>query len=143
MSGKSRRFHKDHTLPVNGEVFVFGSNLAGRHGKGAALVAKKEFNAIDGRGEGYQHYSDHEYYGPSCHCYAIPTKDEKIKTLPLSRIMVHVQAFIAFSKASPSQFFITRIGCGLAGYDDEDIAPMFKNCGDNVNFPEEWEYFLN
>lgn len=141
MKVSNRRFHKDHTLPMNGEIFVFGSNLAGRHGKGAALVAKNEFNAINGRAEGYQ-YQETTYIGPTRHCYAIPTKDEHIQTLPLNRIRIYVHTFVKFSKRSQATFFVTRVGCRLAGYKDEDIAPMFAECGDNVIFPEEWRLFL-
>ena len=110
------------------QIFVFGSNLAGRHGKGAALEARKTHGAIYGCGEGLQGCS-----------YGIPTKDEKLQTLPLSKIQSHVQKFLVFAKEnSDMQFNLTRIGCGLAGYQDKDIAPMFKGAEDNVILPEGW-----
>jgi len=109
-------------------VFVFGSNLAGRHGKGAALYARQEHGAIYGVGKGLQGNS-----------YAIPTKDENLKTLPLSEIKQYVKEFIIFAEEHPNLTFnVTRIGCGLAGYKDENIAPMFKNSPRNCNLPEGW-----
>lgn len=125
------RYHKDHTEPQNGEVFVFGSNLAGIHGAGAARLAEQKYGA--GRGVGI---------GLAGDSYAIPTKDYEICTLPLESIYGDVGRFIVFSKMYLNDFFVTRVGCGLAGYKDSDIAPMFKGCRDNVIFPEEWKEFL-
>lgn len=107
---------------TSNRIFVFGSNLRGRHGKGAALTALRRFGAIEGRGIGH--------YGMS---YAIPTKDEYIKTLSLVRIKSFVEEFLEYAQAEIGilEFNVTRIGCGLAGYKDKEIAPMFKplqNC---------------
>ena len=86
-------------------IFVFGSNLAGRHGKGAALHARQNCGAIYGQGEGLQGQS-----------YAIPTKDARLRTLPLGIIAVHINNFILFARSRPDlEFEVTRIGCGLAG----------------------------
>lgn len=113
------------------EIFVFGSNLAGRHGKGAALTAYKSYGAIYGQGIGLQ--------GDS---YAIPTKDEKINTLPLSKIKKYVEQFIKFAKLNPDlRFKVTAIGTGLAGYDEADIAPMFINAPDNCILPVGWRNY--
>ncbi len=112
------------------EIFVFGSNLAGRHGKGAALYARQHHGAIYGKGIGLQGNS-----------YAIPTKDYSIKTLPLATIEKHVEDFIAFAcKNNNLKFIVTPIGCGLAGYKYEQIAPMFFECIglSNVVLPEEF-----
>lgn len=110
-------------------IFVFGSNLAGRHGKGAALCALKEHGAIYGQAKGLQ--------GDS---YAIPTKDAHIKTLPLDRIKEYVQEFLLFADSHPQFMFnVTRIGCGLAGYKDKDISPMFNDAPYNCILPEEWK----
>lgn len=97
-------------------VFVFGSNLAGRHGKGAALHAFKKHGAKYGRGSGR--------YGDS---YAIPTRDWHIHTLPLWVIANYINMFMAHVAEHPEDTFnITRIGCGLAGYDwERDIRPLF------------------
>jgi hypothetical protein len=115
--------------PPPGAVFVFGSNRAGRHGKGAALTAKQRHGAVQGVGEGFRGTS-----------YAIPTKDERIQPLPLDQIEWHVARFLQFAAERPDvQFFVTRIGCGLAGYFDDEIAPFFAGATDNVLLPAGWE----
>ena len=92
------------------EVFVFGSNLAGMHGGGAAYAAFKKFGAIWGRGVRLQGQS-----------YAIPTMQGGVET-----IKPYVDEFIDFAKAHPDLFFyVTRIGCGIAGFADAEIAPLF------------------
>lgn len=115
------------------KIVVFGSNLAGRHGKGAALEARKKHGAIYGQGIGLQGNS-----------YAIPTKDEHIKTLPLSTIIYYVEDFIDFAKAHPElEFQVVPIGCGLAGYKPIDIAWMFEKIPSNVHLPQEFKDILN
>jgi len=110
-------------------IFVFGSNLAGRHGKGAALYAKRRRGAIPGQGVGRQ--------GDS---YAIPTKDGSLRTLPLDEIRTHVERFLIYAANHPHlQFEVTPIGCGLAGYKPAQIAPMFIGAGANVILPEEFK----
>lgn len=114
-------------------IMVFGSNLAGRHGKGAALEARKKHGAIYGQGIGLQGNS-----------YAIPTKDEHIKTLPLSTIIYYVEDFIDFAKAHPKlEFQVVPIGCGLAGYKPIDIAWMFEKIPSNIHLPQEFKDILN
>lgn len=113
-------------------VFVFGSNLAGRHGKGAALWAKQHRGAVYGRGEGY--------HGNS---YAIPTKDAALRSLHLDEVRRYVARFIAFARQNPHlQFQLTPIGCGLAGYSAEQIAPMFKDAPANVIMPADFSAVL-
>lgn len=105
------------------EVFVFGSNLAGAHAGGAARVAVECFGAIWGQGVGLQGQS-----------YAIPTMQGGVET-----IRPYVDEFIAFAKSHPELFFyVTRIGCGIAGFVDEEIAPLFKAAVglENVCLPE-------
>ncbi len=110
------------------DIFVFGSNLAGRHGKGAALSAVKEHGAVYGVGEGLRGNS-----------YAIPTKDWHIKTLPLNVIRLGVNRFLECAKARDDLTFrLTPIGCGLAGYKPEQIAPMFRDAPSNVILPDEF-----
>lgn len=109
------------------EIFVFGSNLAGKHGVGAAKTALK-FGAKFGVGEGIQGNT-----------YALPTKDEHIKTLPLNEIQKHIDNFIQSAIDNPDKkFLVTRIGCGWAGYSNEEIAPMFTGSPDNVQFSTQW-----
>ena len=112
-------------------IFVFGSNLAGRHGKGAALHARKHHGAVYGCGQG--HTGD---------AYAIPTKDENLRTLPLHRIKQYVAMFVEYARMHPQwKFKVTAIGTGLAGYRHEQIAPMFKGAPSNCVLPDEWQAY--
>lgn len=114
------------------QIFVFGSNLAGRHGAGAALYAYMNFGAIPGKGEGFMGQS-----------YAIPTKDRNIKTLPLSDIKTYVSNFLIYAKDNPDKtFLVTEIGCGLAGYKPKDIAPFFVDTPLNVILPKSFKLCL-
>jgi hypothetical protein len=135
MSKKRKyQYHKDGTLPENSSewIFVFGSNLRGAHGKGAALIAKEQFGAEYGVPIGLTGKS-----------YAIPTKDRYIRTLDLSQIKYYVQVFKDFTWNMPDmKFWVTGVGCGLAGYKPEQIAPMFKDSNINCNFPDVWRKYL-
>lgn len=109
------------------QVFVFGSNLAGRHGLGAAKHAVK-FGAVYGIGKGM-----------TGQCYAIPTKDKFLNILPLSEIQKYCEEFIIFAENKPNlEFLVTKIGCGLAGYQISDISVFFKNVPNNVILPIEF-----
>jgi len=109
-------------------IFVFGSNLAGRHGKGAALAATKTYGAVYGIGEGRTGNS-----------YALPTKDANIKTRSLVDVRDSVNKFIEYAINNPDlDFQVTKIGCGLAGFKESDIAPLFKNAPVNCYLPENW-----
>lgn len=113
-------------------IFVFGSNLAGIHGAGAARVARLHHGAIMGQGEGLQGMS-----------YALPTKDHKIMTLPLSVVKFHVETFKTFAENNPNLLFqVTRVGCGLAGLRDLDVAPMFRGSPNNCYFDGYWSSIL-
>ena len=113
-------------------VFVFGSNLAGRHGAGAAKFAVQNCGAVYGYGVGH--------FGKS---YAIPTKDQHIFTLSLFSIEQYVFFFKQYAHTKPYlTFFVTAIGTGLAGYSHEEIAPMFKDAPDNCVLPFEWKDFV-
>jgi hypothetical protein len=110
------------------EIFVFGSNLAGRHGAGAARHAVEHHGARYGVGEGLQGNS-----------YAIPTKDRNLRPLPLPAIAEAVCRFLAFADEHRElRFYMTKVGCGLAGYRSEDIAPMFRLVPQNVVLPVDW-----
>ena len=123
--------HIDGTLPMNGEIFVFGSNLAGYHGGGAARAARDLLGAEMGVS-----------LGMTGKCYAIPTKDEHLRTLRLDRVKFYVNMFNDYAEQHPEiEFWMTRVGCMLAGYKNSDIAPLFKNLP-NVNWPEEWEEYV-
>lgn len=106
-------------------IFVFGSNLAGRHGAGAARCAADSHGATWGVG-----------VGPSGHSYAIPTKDAALATLPISEISKYVNEFNRYAAGHPGlQFRVTAIGCGLAGYTPADIAPLFADSPPNCLMP--------
>lgn len=105
------------------DVFVFGSNLQGMHGGGAARVAYKKFGAVMGQGVGFQGQS-----------YAIPTMQGGVDT-----IKPYVDQFIDFAReCDQNTFWVTRIGCGIAGFTDEEIAPLFDEAYDlyNVRLPK-------
>ena len=105
------------------EIFVFGSNLAGIHAGGAARVAYERFGAIMGQGVGIQGQS-----------YAIPTMHGGVE-----EIKPYVDEFIALAREwDQNTFYVTRIGCGIAGFTDEEIAPLFADAVDlyNVRLPE-------
>lgn len=111
-------------------IFVFGSNLAGRHGKGAAKEAHELWGAEYGVGEGLTGNS-----------YAIPTKDKNLKTRGLIDISISIFNMLNFAKNNPDMmFFITPIGTGLAGYDRKEIANLFAiyNVSNNVVFTHHW-----
>lgn len=113
-------------------ILVFGSNEAGIHGAGAAKTAYEKHGAR--WGFSYGHMGD---------SFAIPTKDDNIQTMPLNRIENYVKGFLAYAKGHPKLTFkVTRIGCGLAGLKDEDIAPMFIGGQTNILYDEDWKDFL-
>ncbi len=113
-------------------IFVFGSNLAGRHGAGAAKHARLYYGAEYGVGKGLQG-----------NAYALPTKDEKLASLSLERIAGYAREFIEFARQHPElDFKLTRVGCGLAGYTDDQIGPMFQGVPENVQVPEEWRHLV-
>ena len=112
-------------------IFVFGSNLAGRHGRGAALYARQHHGAVYGVG-----------IGRTGNAYAIPTKVCYIKPLSLVHIERYVNQFIAYAQEHPElEFEVTRIGCGLEGYNDDVIAPMFKKAPSNCQLPGGWRNY--
>lgn len=113
-----------------GEIFVFGSNLLGHHGGGAALCAYKKFGAIWGVGAGIQGQS-----------YGIPTMHGGVPA-----IKPYVDDFVEYARQHPeNRFLLTRVGCGIAGFRDEEIAPLFAAALDmpNVTFPMEWLRLLD
>ena len=105
------------------EIFVFGSNLDGHHYGGAARIANEKFGAIFGQGVGLQGQS-----------YAIPTMQGGVET-----IKPYVDEFIEFAKQHPELiFYVTRIGCGIAGFQDSEIAPLFRGAIgiENIALPQ-------
>lgn len=113
------RFTPDFITELKpGEIFVFGSNLKGFHAGGAARVANAKFGAEWGVGVGL-----------TGQCYAIPTMQGGVET-----IRPYTEQFIAFATEHPElTFLVTRIGCGIAGFTDEQIAPLFADAVDAPN----------
>ena len=112
------------TSKIKKNIFVFGSNLAGRHGRGAALFARRQHGARYGVG-----------IGRSGNAYAIPTKGRDLETLSLEIICLHIINFIDYAKRHPELTFnITKVGCGLAGYTESQILPMFDGSPPNCDF---------
>lgn len=112
------------------EIFVFGSNLQGHHHGGAARMAHRHFGAEWGVG-----------VGPTGKCYAIPTMHGGVE-----EIKPYVDDFIDYAKAHPdNRFLVTRIGCGIAGFTDKQIAPLFMEARNlyNVTFPIEWRLIFD
>lgn len=132
MSETSEFIRIAQLMKLPNSIFVFGSNLAGIHGAGAAKDAALLYGARRGFGLGLQGRS-----------YAIPTKDERIKTLPLSIIGKYIYDFVFFTHKHPTKLFaVTRIGCGLAGYKDEEIAPYFYHARKNCELPPSFQEIL-
>ena len=124
LTGKRTTSERITSLEPN-EIFVFGSNLKGMHGGGAAYIAYRKFGAIMGQGVGLQGQS-----------YAIPTMQGGVET-----IRPYVDEFIKFAKQHPElTFLVTRIGCGIAGFTDEVISPLFAEAHgvDNIVLPPNW-----
>lgn len=113
-------------------IFVFGSNESGVHGAGAARFAFDHRGAKMGLS-----------FGPSRKSFAIPTKDANIRyTLPLDEINAYVRSFLAYAAQNPKETFqVTRIGCGLAGLKDDQIAPMFSRAPGNCLFDTGWRHW--
>jgi len=110
------------------DIFVFGSNLKGIHGAGSAKHAREVYEAEWGVGA-----------GPTGRAYAIPTKDKNLRSLSLQEIEAHVHVFLFYAHRHPKlRFNIVAIGCGLAGYKPNQIAPMFRQAPSNCLLPEEF-----
>lgn len=119
----------------DGQVFVFGSNLIGYHSGGASLVAMQRFGAVWGQAE-----------GPQGQCYAIPVdiRGEAVENVS-AYMKRHIDKFLAYAKAHPKlSFLVIRVGCGNAGFDDEFVAPFFKEAlkMDNVSLPKSFVEIL-
>ena len=130
MTVMERKYTPDMiTRLAENEIFVFGSNLQGMHAGGAARIAHKLFGAIWGQGVGLQGSS-----------YAIPTMQGGVET-----IAPYVDEFITFAQEHPHMcFLVTRIGCGIAGFTDEEIAPLFAAAYhlDNVTLPRQFMQYI-
>lgn len=127
----NRRITSDHITELKpGEIFVFGSNLEGAHGGGAALLAWRKWGAVWGQGTGLQGQT-----------YGIPTMHGGPKA-----IRPYVDEFIGFARQHPElTFLVTEIGCGIAGFTPQEIAPLFRAAVDvpNIHLPQRFWDVLN
>jgi hypothetical protein len=129
----NRTYHLDGTAAPADSIFVFGSNLSGIHGGGAAKAAAAIHGAKWGVAEGLTGRS-----------YAIPTVQKQIAgPLTLAEIGASVERFLRHAFTHPEDwFFVTRVGCVLAGHKDADIAPMFRDAPLNCSLPDTWRVIL-
>lgn len=132
----TRKYHKDGTVPDPDfglpSIWVFGSNTIGQHAGGAAAVAAVDFGADWGVG-----------YGRTGDSFAIPTADALGVPRPLKTLGADVRAFLHYVERHPGLlFFVTRIGCGIVGYTDAQIAPLFKDAPANCDLPESWREWV-
>lgn len=133
----TREYHKDGTVPGLDRVLVFGSNLQGRHGNGAALLAAKFFNADEGVGQ-----------GRTGQAYAIATRKRTsdtnawIVTRDFADVAIDVAAFVEYTYQNTDlEYFVTAVGCGKAGFMDALMAPLFR-AAMNCSFPQQWKPYL-
>jgi len=128
--------HVDGLKPEDDWVFVFGSNLAGIHGGGAAKFAHQT--------RGLKYNTGATGYSKASATYGIPTKNHSIETLDLDEIKPYIAQFVMFTHHYPRlRFFITAVGCGLADLKNEDVAPLFKDINRaNCSIPEQWMRYL-
>jgi len=112
-----------------GQIFVFGSNRAGIHAGGAARLAREKFGAREGVGEGM-----------TGHCYAFPTLTENFEKVSRASLEASRDRFFQTARRHPEKtFLLTKVGCGIAGFSEDEIRPLFAHAPANVVLPEDWE----
>lgn len=127
------KFHPDNTLPAGDWIFTFGSNEAGKHGKGAERVARVNFRAEYGVGQ-----------GPTGHAFALPIRDRHLKMLPLANIEKSVEDFLAYAKLHQElNFFVTHMACAAGEYSDDQIGPLFARAPENCSLPDKWRIYVS
>ena len=110
------------------EIFVFGSNQRGAHAGGAARLAKEKFGAQEGVGEGLTGQS-----------YAFPTLTANFEKVSRASLEASRDRLFATARRHPDQtFLLTKVGCGIAGFTEDEIRPLFKNAPANIMPPEDW-----
>jgi hypothetical protein len=127
-SEEARRYRKLMDEFGENGVFVFGSNMLGMHGAGAAFQALRQYGAEEG-----------VYYGHKGRSFAIPTKNKRWRVMPVHEIKMYTDRLLEYAAANLHLFFVvTRIGCGYSGYTDDEIAPLFNDAPVNCILPTEW-----
>jgi len=123
-------------IEIEDEVFVFGSNELGIHGGGAARVARNQHGAVL-----------HQGFGPQGNSFGIPTcskpTGEPNHEISLKKLDFYIRCFILWATMTPEKRFkVSQVGCGLAGWTAEEVAPLFINAPDNCSFDTDWKPFL-
>jgi hypothetical protein len=122
----------NHTV-LDERIFVFGSNEIGIHGGGAAWYAHKKLGAVWTVGEGLTGKT-----------YALPTCSAPGKPIPFSLLELYVGRFILFAESHPElRFFVSAVGCGIAGFNETDVAYLFKHAPENCDLPPKWYQLMN
>lgn len=140
---KTRRFHDGNSRLD--QVFVFGSNLMGDHAGGAAKFARQHRGAMHAIGQGFMEaWRSAPLGNASGKCYALPTMAKIGVPLTLEDVKSAVTLFKVFAYVREDlEFFVTPVGCGIAGFRHEDIAPMFADAPMNCVLPQEWQSILD
>lgn len=118
-------------------IFVFGSNEKGIHGGGAARYARDNHGAVMGQG-----------FGPMGNSFGIPTCSKPTSEpgfeIPYQKLSYYIECFIAYARRNPNETFqVTKVGCGLAGWRDDMVAPLFSNAPANCQFDTDWKPWLH
>jgi hypothetical protein len=125
------KFHDENVIPTGDWIYVFSSNLAGKHAKGKARIARVNFRAEFGVAE-----------GRTSNAYAIPTHDKHSAALPLTSINAAIEAFLRYAHENRNlNFFVTRIGCEDSSYGDEQMGQLFANAPENCSLPSNWKIY--
>jgi hypothetical protein len=125
------KFHDENVIPTGDWIYVFSSNLAGKHAKGKARIARVNFRAEFGVAE-----------GRTSNAYAIPTHDKHSTALPLTSINAAIEAFLIYAHENQKlNFFVTRIGCEDSQFGDEQMGQLFANAPENCSLPSCWRIY--
>jgi hypothetical protein len=125
------KFHDENVIPTGDWIYVFSSNLAGKHAKGKARIARVNFRAEFGIAE-----------GRTANAYAIPTHDKHLAALSIDSIKAAIEAFLHYANENKKlNFFVTRIGCEDSPFGDEQMGQLFANATENCSLPLCWKIY--
>ena len=127
------KFHDENVIPTGDWIYVFSSNLAGKHAKGKARIARMNFRAEFGVAE-----------GRTANAYAIPTHDKHLVPLSIDSIKAAIEAFLRYANENKKlNFFVTRIGCEDSPFGDEQMGQLFANAPENCSLPRCWKIYAH
>jgi len=127
------KFHDENVIPTGDWIYVFSSNLAGKHAKGKARIARVNFRAEFGVAQ-----------GRTSNAYAIPTHDKHMAALSIDSIKAAIEAFLRFAHENQKlNFFVTRIGCEDSAFSDEQMGPLFASAPENCSLPRSWKIYAH